>query len=107
MIEERIYRLLAELKTGLEEIYGNRLKGVYLFGSYARGEQDQESDLDVLIALDNFPHYGQEIERTGPLTSELSLRYSLSISRVIISEREWRRGDNPLLRNARVEAVAA
>jgi predicted nucleotidyltransferase len=80
---------------------------VYLFGSYARGDQDRESDLDVLIALDDIPQYGLEIERTGLLTSELSLRYGLSISRVFMSERDWQMADSPLLRNARVEAVAA
>ncbi|MEK6899047.1 MAG: DUF2080 family transposase-associated protein [Nanoarchaeota archaeon] len=29
------------------------VKGVYLFGSYARGEQDFESDIDILIITDN------------------------------------------------------
>ena len=44
-----IKNLLTELKAGLTHIYGEWLKGVYLFGSYARGEADDESDVDVLI----------------------------------------------------------
>jgi len=28
--------LLAEVKAGLSEIYGNRLRGTYLYGSYVR-----------------------------------------------------------------------
>jgi predicted nucleotidyltransferase len=35
-------QLLAELNKELRLIYGNQLFGVYLFGSYARGEQDPE-----------------------------------------------------------------
>ena len=36
--------LLNELKIGLDRVYGTRLKGLYLYGSYARGEEDEESD---------------------------------------------------------------
>jgi predicted nucleotidyltransferase len=107
VIAKRVYHLLAELKYGLSELYGDRLRGVYLFGSYARGDQDHESDLDVLIILDDIPSYSLEIERTGALTSELSLSFNLSISRVFMSEWDWRKADSPLLRNARAEAVAA
>ena len=61
---ENIRNLLDELKAALHHLYGPRLRGVYLFGSYARGDQDSESDVDVLIVLDRFEHYGAEIDRT-------------------------------------------
>ncbi len=50
-------KLLDELKLGLERLYGGCLCGVYLFGSYARGEEDAGSDVDVLIVLDEVNHY--------------------------------------------------
>jgi predicted nucleotidyltransferase len=52
-MKENIQRLRKELKDPLECLYGQRLKGVFLFGSYARGEADAESDIDVLIVLDH------------------------------------------------------
>ena len=103
----KLKELLAELKTGLQAIYGFRLKGFYLYGSYARGEQDEESDVDVLIVLDNFTSYGAEISRSGYLASELSLKYSVSISRVFMREPEWFNKETPFLLNVREEAVAA
>jgi predicted nucleotidyltransferase len=103
---EYIPRLLSELKAGLQGLYGTRLVGAYLFGSYARGDQDRESDLDVLIVLDHYERYGEEIERTGALASELSLKYNISISKVFMSEHEYLYGDTPLLRNLRSDAVA-
>jgi hypothetical protein len=52
---------------------------VYLFGSYARNEEERESDIDVLKVLDEIPSYGNEIERTGHLASGLSLQYGVTI----------------------------
>lgn len=102
-----IKTLMAELKEGLQTVYGDRLKGLYLFGSYARGEADEESDVDVLVILDDYESYGEEVDRAGVLGAELSLRYGVSISKVFLREREWRQGDTPFLANVRDEAVAA
>ena len=105
--DTRIQQLLTELKTGLQEIYGPRLRGFYLFGSYARGEQEPESDVDVLIVLDDFTNYCEEIKRSGYLASQLSLKYNVSVSRVFMRESEWLHRDSPFLLNVREEAVAA
>lgn len=106
-MNETIRSLRAELKAGLTQIYGDRLKGVYLYGSYARGEADAESDLDVLVVLDDFEHYGREVDRTGKLGADLSLKYGLSISQVFMRERDWLHGETPFLANVREEAVPA
>lgn len=102
-----ITRLLVELKQGLAELYGERLMAVYLFGSYARGDYRESSDIDVMIVLLDYENYGAEIDRTGELISRLSLDYGTSISRVIMKEIQWQRSDTPLLRNIRAEGVLA
>ena len=51
--------------------------------------------------------YGAEIDRTGHIVSILSLTYEVSISHVFVPEYGWLRGETPLLRNAREEALAA
>jgi predicted nucleotidyltransferase len=102
-----IQSLLSELKSGLKALYGKQLKGVYLFGSYARGQADPESDLDVLVVLDDFQHYAHEVDRTGKLTAELSLKHGVSISNVFLRESEWLHDDTPFLSNVRDEVVPA
>ena len=99
--------LLAEFKRELKRIYDDRLKGVFLYGSRARGEADAESDVDVLIVLDDWEHYADEIDRTSVAASQLSLEYDMSISQVFVRERDWVRGDTPFLWNVREDAIPA
>ena len=104
---ENIQILLSKLKNGLVKIYGNQLKAMYLYGSYARGEAHPASEVDVVVVLADYQSYGKEIDRTGELISQLSLEYGLSISRVITKEIQWQKAATPLLRNVRAEAIAA
>ncbi len=103
--EKHVDHLLTELKVGLNGIYGSRLKSLYLYGSYARGEEDEESDLDILVILDQFDSYSREIDRTSQLASDLSLKYGITVSKVFVREIEWLQGDTPFLSNVREEAI--
>lgn len=99
--------ILDELRQGLGRLYGDRLKGVYVFGSYARGDASVDSDLDILIVLDCVASYSDEIKRTSHLIAGLSLESGINLSRVFIPEREWEEGQTPFLLNVREEAVPA
>src|SRR6185436_8470940 len=99
-IPAHIRKLMKELKQGLAEIYGDKLRAVYLYGSYARGDYRDGSDVDVTIVLRN---YRKEIDRTGKLTSNLSLEYGISISRVVTKEMQWKSSATPLLQNIRMD----
>jgi predicted nucleotidyltransferase len=104
---EKTSKLLAEFKGQLKRIYGDRLKGVFLYGSHARGDAGSESDVDILVVLDDWENYGAEVDRTGAIASELSLASGLSISQVFIREHDWLLGETPFLLNAREDAIPA
>jgi predicted nucleotidyltransferase len=78
----KVRSILGELNLRLLALYGERLRGVYLFGSHARDEANEESDADILIVLDRVENYSREIDTTSELTSELSLEHGISLSRV-------------------------
>lgn len=99
--------ILTELRSRLEEVYGPRLRGLYLYGSYARGAARPGSDLDVLVILDRVDSYWGEIKRSGHVTAALSLEHDVAISRAFVSQDQWERSEIPLLRNVRREGRAA
>ena len=72
-MDKRIKRLLSELRVELDSLYGDRFKGVYLYGSYARNEEDAESDVDILIVLDRVDSYSEEITQSSTGLNNLSI----------------------------------
>ena len=100
-------KLLGELKCGAQLLYGSRLRRLYLYGSYARGEQESDSDLDVLFVLDQIDSYGAEIDRTSELISSLALQHGIGVSRVFVTEERWRNAQSAFFTVVREEAVAA
>ena len=101
-----IKALLEKLKSGLKQMYGEQFKETYLFGSYARGDYDSDSDIDVLIVLSDFEKYGAELKRTSELIGNLSLDFGTTVSVVFSREKEWQTNKLPLWMNIHAEGVA-
>jgi uncharacterized protein len=47
-----VRRALEAYRDRLRPLFGDRLRDVRLFGSYARAEADEDSDVDVLVVID-------------------------------------------------------
>jgi predicted nucleotidyltransferase len=103
---DEIKPILKELKKGLKRIYGAKFKKVYLFGSRARGDYTEDSDIDVLIVLADFKKYGAELRHTSELVGSLSLEHGVTVSVIFSREKEWKHDKLPLLMNIRAESIA-
>ncbi|MBU1706301.1 nucleotidyltransferase domain-containing protein [bacterium] len=97
--------ILKELRQRLEALYGERLERLVLFGSRARGEAEEDSDIDVLVVLKGAVDLGTEVHQAGRIFSDLSLKHNTVISPVFVSSKRYETGQSPLLLNVRREGV--
>ncbi|MEW5938146.1 MAG: nucleotidyltransferase domain-containing protein [Chloroflexota bacterium] len=101
-----IKKILRELKKGLTEIYGDRLKAVILFGSFARGEgRLPDSDIDVLIVLKGEFNSREMDKLSADFIADLSLEHDVLISTKLASETKYAESQWPLYINVRREGV--
>ncbi len=103
--KKRIPEVVRELRRRLEALYGDRLRDVILFGSHARGEADEGSDIDVLVVLDALDDDRRERKRVGPIACDLSFEHEVLLTALVVGESEYRTRQSPLLLNVRREGV--
>ena len=72
---EEIKQILRQNKPLLQEHY--RVTQLGIFGSYARGEQTQESDVDVLIDYDRAPTLFKLVELRDYLSSAIGMKVDI------------------------------
>ena len=104
-INPKIKQVLAEFKAALEELYGDRLASLVLYGSQARCEAAADSDVDVLVVLKGEVSPGDEIWRMGEASTKLLLQYDELVSTVPMAQDRFLHHETPLMRNVRQEGV--
>ena len=104
-MDASIQGILQELRRRFEQLYGDRLVHLVLFGSRARGDAEPDSDIDVLVVLNGPVNAGEEIGRTGGIIAEVSLENNVVISCVFMDRHRYEHKNGPLLRNIRKEGV--
>lgn len=100
-----VKQALEKLQDYLTEVYGKRLRGIYLYGSYARGDFRSDSDVDVLIVLDGEVKPSQEIDRISYQVADICLDHNVLIAALPVSERWFKERKSPLFENVRQEGV--
>ena len=85
-IGSKLSALLQEFHNSLKTLYQDRLIQLILYGSQARGEATEDSDIDIIVILKSPVPPGLEILRMGEIKAMLNLKYDELISVLPISE---------------------
>lgn len=95
-------------KERLKIIYQDKLKEVILFGSAARGELKNGSDVDLLVILENYEDFWEEFHKINDIAYNISAEqnFEILISAFPITLDKYRQIDTPLLLRVREEGIA-
>jgi len=76
-----------------------------LFGSQARGDAVEGSDIDMMIVLKGEVRQFEEVARTGEFNAALCLKHNVVISRIFVSEEDYQHSQMSFLENVRSEGI--
>jgi predicted nucleotidyltransferase len=106
-LPDHVQTTIHRIEAGLRALYGARFRGLLLYGSYARGEADEGSDVDLLLLLEGPVDAVKEILRLQPIKSPISLEADLALSVIPASIEDYEKRATRFLLNIGAEAVAA
>ena len=85
--------LIEQYVEAVKKIYGSHVRQIILYGSYARGDYREDSDVDIMILVDmsdlELKVYGQQLSY---MTYDFNLDNNLDIKPIAKSEahfKEW------------------
>ncbi|WP_365981596.1 nucleotidyltransferase domain-containing protein [Spirosoma sp.] len=86
----------------MQQIYGERLTQIVLFGSYARGDYNEESDIDYLVVLDeeNVSPF-KEVSTTIAARNDYYLKTFIPISAIVVSKSQFSTSNRIFYREVR------
>ncbi len=98
--------ILLRAKERLAEVYGDRLRGLILYGSEARGEAQPESDIDLLVLLDGPIALGTDLRTIVDALYPLQLEVERPIHATPADPEDYEAGEFALYRKAKREGIA-
>lgn len=88
---KNVNEIIMEFSKGVKEILGSNLSKIILYGSYARGEQRDNSDVDLMILTSLVDTEINKLEPTiFDLAFEIEMKYFIDISVIIKNEEHFR-----------------
>lgn len=97
--------IAASVAEELRGLYGERLRRVLLFGSWARGDAAADSDVDLLVVLDRVEQPWAERRRMSEILWRHSFDGDVVVTVLPVGEVDYDHPDEPVLIRAREEAL--
>lgn len=100
--------ILNHIYKAYHDVYGNNIVNILLYGSYARGEYNNDSDIDI-AAIVHGERYElqQKLNHVWEISSDLELEYGTIVSPTVIPFNEYMKYKEilPYYRNIEKEGI--
>lgn len=83
-----IFKKLREMCDAFADIYGEAIAEVVLYGSYARGQESEESDIDILLIL-KAEQTEEQYDRMTDVIVDYQMDLGITLSVISIEQREF------------------
>lgn len=97
--------LLKDIKEALNKIYGDRLLEMILYGSFARDDATDDSDIDIAVLLKGDVDKFREIERMNNVIYQIVLEYGELVAFYPLSKDEFSDYEWPLHYHIQMEGI--
>lgn len=104
-MDERITQHINRIKNYLEATYGEKIKGIILYGSYARGTPTKDSDIDLLVIVDKSIEPSEVRKSLSDLLFDILLEHGDLFSVVVLHEDFFLNHNYPFLINVKKEGI--
>ena len=81
--------LLQDLANAFFERLGRDLMSIVLFGSVARGEEEEDSDIDLVLVVRNDADLDKLEEKVSEVSLDLAISYGSPISSILVTQSEY------------------
>jgi len=105
VVSPEIDGILKQCKQVLQDLYGERFAGLVLYGSMARGDYHDESDIDLLVLLHGEVNPYSEIWPIVHALYPFQLEFDRLISAKAVSVQDYEASRWSFFRNVRREGV--
>jgi len=106
-MDQRIKRLINQIKAHLIEMYGGKIKKIILYGFCVRGEAAKDSDIDILVLVDQSLNPFEVRESLSDLLFDILLEEGELVSVIAVPEHLYENYNSPFMLNVRKEGLVA
>lgn len=103
--EINIDSVLASLNQKVRQIYDARLAKIILYGSYARGTQNLDSDIDIMVILKDTELPSEKVGVIGLLITEMKEQFNVLISIMPVTLQRYSESQRLFYKNVRKEGI--
>ena len=95
--KEQLQTVVHDVVSGMSDVLGNKLQSLLLYGSYARGDYNDDSDVDFLALVDAHKKELSQFRRpVSKVASRTGLKHDVMVSITLIDQRTFQQFNKAL-----------